>query len=96
MENLLPLGGFGFQPHAGPDIRVNYIGALDCRDRIMDDFKPAARCARILVRPFHHIGIRLIAFGSSHRKMRAQTNGRINQRMGNIISIADVSDLDPL
>ncbi len=94
-EGGLARRGFFLLPHAGPDVGVNRLRARDGFFWRAQDFDFAARLARDAPGFGDHGRIRLESCGRSDAKMSAQAGADGQQRVADIVAIADVGELQP-
>ena len=92
-ECCFACGQFFFLTHAGPHVRINRLRARHCFLRRITNFNLAACFARGALRFRYHNRIRIVTWGRGDAKVRAGASPDAQERMADIIPVANVSDL---
>src|SRR4051794_360758 len=94
-ENFCSVFGLGLLTHAHPDVGINNVGVFDGHRWIVGYDALAAGRFRCCLGPLDSFCIWLVSARSADIDLRPEQRSCKHQRTGNVVSITEVSELDP-
>ncbi len=87
-ERAQPLLAFVLLPHRRPHVGVDDVGASHRVVRIVDQLDRPAEIAG----PIHDVRVELVALRRRDDELDARQRGRVRERGGDVVAVADVGD----
>ena len=82
--------------HAGPDIGIEHIGAFDRHEGITQDLDGTTGSLGTVPRPINNSPIRLVSGRTGDADGHAHDGRAFQQRIRDIVAVADICNLSPL
>ena len=96
LEHLAADLFFRFKAHAGPRIGVDGLAAAHGFLRIGEEFDFGAGFLGNALGIGQNIGIRRVIRGSGNANVNAEASGEVNERMADVVAVANIGELESL